>query len=147
VLIAIAALCILLGLGVIGDIASSVYSSSSISIEESTELRKRCGPLGPSTAGFIDISKLKPSNSFWVGLGVCTSSKEDNVRSLCLPLEFTLNRGELLSSTSLSSKSVSNISVASDTGRGASAFMLKNASMGCPFWNISTRGSIGVCGE
>ena len=62
--------------------------------------------------------------------------------------EFILSRGELLSSASLSSsKSVSNISVASDTGRGASAFMLKNASMGCPFWNISTRGSMGVLGD
>jgi hypothetical protein len=25
--------------------------------------------------------------------------------------------------------------------------MLKNASVGCPLWNISTRGSIGVLGE
>lgn len=63
--------------------------------------------------------------------------------------EFKLKRGESASSTSLSSssKSVSNISVASDTGRGASAFMLKNGSLDSPRWNISTRGSMGVLGD
>lgn len=63
--------------------------------------------------------------------------------------EFKLMRGELSSSIILlssSSNSVSNM-VASDIGRGASAFMLKNASLDCPLWNISTRGSIGVVGE
>lgn len=59
--------------------------------------------------------------------------------------EFMLILGEL-SSTSLSSKSVSNISVAVDIGRGASAFMLKNASLGCPLWNISTLESMGETG-
>jgi len=65
--------------------------------------------------------------------------------------EFRLSRGESASSTSLSSssKSVSNISVASDSGRcrGASAFMLKNESFESRVWNISTRGSIGEVGD
>jgi hypothetical protein len=65
-------------------------------------------------------------------------------RTLTEPI---LSRGELSSGSLSSSKSVSNISVASDIGRGASAFMLKNESRGCPFWNISTLGSIGVVGE
>jgi len=61
------------------------------------------------------------------------------------PTEFRLSRGELSSiSLSSSSKSVSNISVASDSGRGASAFLVKNASLGSSFWSISTRESIGV---
>jgi hypothetical protein len=158
-----AALCTLDGLGVIGDIART-YSSSA-SIDESTELLNKCGPLGPSTA-FLTVakSKLKPWNSWESGLGVCTSSKEDNVVSLLLDIcssnvsscyygtkwaltEFTLRRGELSSGSLISSsKSVSN-SVAFEIGRGASAFMLKNESVVCPLWNISTRGSMGVAGE
>jgi hypothetical protein len=61
--------------------------------------------------------------------------------------ELRLNRGELSSiSLSSSSKSVSKM-VASDIGRGANVFMLKNVSVGCPFWNISTLGSMGVMGS
>ena len=61
--------------------------------------------------------------------------------------EFRLNLGEVgessISLLSSSSKSVSK-TVAVDIGRGASAFMLKNESVCPPFWNISTRWSIGV---
>jgi hypothetical protein len=77
-----AAICILEGLGVIGDIAS-VYWSSWKLIEESTELRNRWGPVGPSTAALAARPKSKPLNSLEFGLGVCTSSKEDIVVPLC----------------------------------------------------------------
>jgi hypothetical protein len=143
-----ATVCGIDGLGVTGDMARLYSSSSWKSIDESTELRNKCGPLGPSTAALAARPKSKPLNSLEFGLGVCTSSNEDIVVPLCRPLEFTLSRGELLSSISLSSsKSVSNISVASDIGRAANCFMLKNASVGRPLWNISTRGSMGVVGE
>lgn len=82
-----AALCLLDGLGVIGvigDIAKT-YCSSELS-EESTELRNRCGPLGPSTGFFTVKSKLNPGNSCELGLGVCISSKDDNVVSLFCPV-------------------------------------------------------------
>jgi hypothetical protein len=77
------ALCMLDGLGVIGDIART-YSSSP-SIDESIELLNRCGPLGPSTDFlWVAKSKLKPWNSLEFGLGVCISSKEESVVSLLL---------------------------------------------------------------
>lgn len=67
--------------------------------------------------------------------------------SLLLPVEFRLSLGDSSSiSLSSSSKSVSNM-VASDIGRGSRDFMLKNASLGCPLWNISTLGSIGEIGD
>lgn len=81
--------------------------------------------------------------ALWVSI-----SREGELGAIVLT-EFILSRGELLSSISLSSssKSVSNISVASDIGLAASCRMLKNASLGCAFWNISTRWSMGVVGE
>ncbi len=65
-------LCALDGLGVIGDI-SRAYCSSCRAIE-STELRNRCGPLGPSTEILAARPKSKPLNSCESGLGVCISS-------------------------------------------------------------------------
>lgn len=59
-------------------------------MDESTEALKRCGPLGPSTACFAEISKWKPLNSLEFGLGVCISSNEDSVLSLLLLLWFLL---------------------------------------------------------
>jgi hypothetical protein len=85
--------------------------------------------------------------TFLTALWVLVSREGE--RGAIVLTEFILSRGELLSSISLSSssKSVSNISVASDIGLAASCRMLKNASLGCPFWNISTRWSMGVVGE
>jgi len=53
------ALCVLEGLGVIGDMARE-YSSSCAAVDESTEIRNRCGPIGPSTGFFAVTSKLNP---------------------------------------------------------------------------------------
>ena len=90
----------------------------------------------------------KISSFHFVGRSVGSISTEGKRGAIVLT-EFILSRGELLSSISLSSssKSVSNISVASDIGLAASCRMLKNASLGCAFWNISTRWSMGVVGE
>lgn len=78
------------------------------------------------------------------GLAVCNERKQ-----VVRLTEFRLSRGESASSITLSSssKSVSDISlayisVASDCGRGASAFVLKNWSLERSFWNISTREAI-----
>ena len=54
-------------------------------MDESIEARKRCGPVGPSTFLFAANSKLNPWNSLELGLGVCTSSKDDMVVSLRRP--------------------------------------------------------------
>jgi hypothetical protein len=90
-----AAICVLEGLGVIGDISRAYCAyCSSCRVIESTELRNRWGPLGPSTAVLAARPKSKLLNSLELGLGVCTSSKEDIVVPLCLPLCRSLSAEE-----------------------------------------------------